>query len=149
MTSFLTSCACLLAAVLACVPAAASAQQARVAVGSLERLALAPSGFIEPRPVEIWLPPDYAVKARAGKRFKVLYMHDGQMLFDATTTWNKSAWNVHEVLARLMREGLQGRPQADDYLRFLVQELKSAVDAKYATRTGPLDTAVMGSSMGG
>lgn len=191
MKSFLTSCACLLAAVLACVPATVSAQQARVTVGNLERLALAPSAFIEPRPVEVWLPPGYAAKVRAGKRFKVLYMHDGQMLFDASTTWNRSAWNVHEVLARLMREGkvadtlivgvfnidkqryieyfpqkfldemtpearaaflrdgLKGTPQADNYLRFLVEELKPAVDAKYATRTGPPDTVVMGSSMGG
>ncbi|MGX4640750.1 alpha/beta hydrolase [Massilia sp. SYSU DXS3249] len=192
MRSFLTTCACLLAGVLACVPFAAPAQaQARVAVGSLERLAMVPSKFIDPRPVEVWLPEGYADKARAGKRFKVLYMHDGQMLFDASTTWNKTAWNVHEVLARLVREGkvadtiivgvfnidkqryieyfpqkfldemtpaargaflrdgLKGSPQADNYLRFLVQELKPLVDARYATRTGPLDTVTMGASMGG
>lgn len=192
MRSFLKTFACLLAGVLACVPLAASAQaQARVAVGSLERLAMPPSKFIDPRPVEVWLPEGYADKARAGKRFKVLYMHDGQMLFDASTTWNRSAWNVHEVLARLVREGkvadtiivgvfnidkqryieyfpqkfvdemtpaaraaflrdgMKGSPQADNYLRFLVQELKPLVDARYATRTGPLDTVVMGASMGG
>jgi enterochelin esterase-like enzyme len=139
----------------------------------------------------VWLPEGYAAKARAGKRFKVLYMHDGQMLFDPATTWNKTAWNVHEVLARLMREGkvadtiivgvfnidkkryieyfpekfldemttaaraaflrdsLKDVPQADNYLRFLVQELKPLVDATYATRTGAEHTAIMGSSMGG
>jgi len=87
-------------------PAAASVPAAaRVSVGKLERLALAPSKFVEARPVEVWLPDDYAAKARAGKRFQVLYMHDGQMLFDPATTWNKTAWNVHATLARLMREG--------------------------------------------
>jgi enterochelin esterase-like enzyme len=192
MKSLLKSCACLLAAVFVCLPPGAAAQAlARVSVGTLERLAVPPSKFIEPRPVEVWLPEGYAAKARAGKRFKVLYMHDGQMLFDPATTWNRTAWNVHEVLARLMREGkvadtiivgvfnidkkryieyfpekfldemttaaraaflrdsLKDVPQADNYLRFLVQELKPRVDATYATRTGAEHTAIMGSSMGG
>lgn len=172
-------------------PAAATAPAARVTVGKLERLALAPSKFVDARPVEVWLPDGYADKVRAGKRFQVLYMHDGQMLFDASTTWNKTAWNVHETLARLIREGkvddtiivgifniadnryfeyfpekfldemspearaafvregLKHQPEADDYLRFLVQELKPVVDAKYATRLDAAGTFIMGSSMGG
>jgi enterochelin esterase-like enzyme len=192
MKSLLKSCACLLAAVFVCLPPGAAAQAlARVSVGSLERLAVAPSKFIEARPVEVWLPEGYAAKARAGKRFKVLYMHDGQMLFDPATTWNKTAWNVHEVLARLMREGkvadtiivgiwnnarfraseyvppkflermpaaaregyerkfLENRPQADNYLRFLVTELKPLIDRRYATQSDQAGTFIMGSSMGG
>lgn len=195
MKSFAKACLCL--PLLLCVapalaePPIAAPAMARVSVGKLEQLALAPSKFIEPRPVEVWLPDGYAEKARAGKRFQVLYMHDGQMLFDPSTTWNKTAWNVHETLARLMREGkvrdtiivgvfnidrnryveyfpqkfldempaaereafvrdgLKSAPKADDYLRFLVQELKPAVDRKYATRTDAAGTFVMGSSMGG
>lgn len=195
MKPFVQACLCLpllLSALPALAgPPAAAPAMARVSVGKLERLALPPSAFIEPRPVEVWLPDGYAEKARAGKRFQVLYMHDGQMLFDASTTWNKSAWSVHETLARLMREGkvgdtivvgvfnidknryveyfpqkfldempsaeraaflrdgLKSAPKADDYLRFLVQELKPAVDRKYATRTDAAGTFVMGSSMGG
>ena len=36
---------------------------------------------------------------------QILYMHDGQMLFDSTTTWNRQEWKVDEVLGRLMAEG--------------------------------------------
>lgn len=42
-----------------------------------------------------------------------------------------------------------GEPVSDDYLRFLAQELKPRVDAQYRTLTGPEDTYLMGSSMGG
>ena len=202
MKLFVNACLCLsvLSAALPVMAAPAAAPAvapsvapsvARVSVGTLERLALAPSKFVEARPVEVWLPDGYAEKARAGKRFQVLYMHDGQMLFDASTTWNKTSWNVHATLARLMREGkvadtiivgifnidknryfeyfpekfldemspearaafvrdaLQHQPEADDYLRFLVQELKPVVDARYATRPDAAGTFIMGSSMGG
>ncbi len=199
VTLFAKACFCL-SVLSAAVPALAAPAApaaagepaaARVTVGKLERLALAPSKFVEARPVEVWVPGDYAAKVRAGKRFQVLYMHDGQMLFDPATTWNKTAWNVHETLARLMREGkvedtiivgvfnisknryfeyfpekfldemspdtraafirdgLKHAPEADDYLRFLVQELKPAIDAKYATRVDAAGTFIMGSSMGG
>jgi predicted alpha/beta superfamily hydrolase len=43
---------------------------------------------------------------------------------------------------------LSGRPRADQYLRFIVEELKSAIDRKFATRPGRDDTVIMGSSMG-
>jgi len=197
---FAQACLCLSIAASAALSAALPAQAAppaaapalaQVAVGKLERLALPPSKFIAPRPVEVWLPDGYADKARAGKRFQVLYMHDGQMLFDARTTWNGTAWGVQDTLARLMREGkvddtivvgvfkieqnryfeyfpqkfldemalearavfqregLKSAPKADDYLRFLVQELKPFIDANYATRRDAAGTFVMGSSMGG
>ncbi len=200
MKPFAQACLCLSIAASAALSAALPAQAAppaaapalaQVAVGKLERLALPPSKFIAPRPVEVWLPDGYADKARAGKRFQVLYMHDGQMLFDARTTWNGTAWGVQDTLARLMREGkvddtivvgvfkieqnryfeyfpqkfldemalearavfqregLKSAPKADDYLRFLVQELKPFIDANYATRRDAAGTFVMGSSMGG
>lgn len=72
-----------------------------VEVGRIERLEQFPSKFIDPRPVDVWLPPGYT----PDKRYAVLYMHDGQMLFDASQTWNKSAWNVHLAVARLMQAG--------------------------------------------
>jgi enterochelin esterase-like enzyme len=118
-------------------------------------------------------------------------MHDGQMLFDASTTWNKQAWDVDDVASKLLaagplrdvivvavhnngkkrfaeyypqkfmahlpetaragliERGLEGPPLADAYLRFLVEELKPAIDARYATRPGRDETLLMGSSMGG
>jgi len=48
--------------------------------------------------VDIWLPKSYS----ADKKYAVLYMHDGQMLFDANTTWNKQEWMVDEVVSDLI-----------------------------------------------
>jgi len=155
--------------------------------GTVERIAHFPSRFVDARNVDVWLPEGYS----AAQHYNVLYMHDGQMLFDPATTWNKQAWGVDVTMARLMAQGqipptivvgvwnndtyrhaeyfpekhlsflpaalraqyvtqtLQGRAQADNYLRFLVRELKPAIDRRYATHTGPAHTFIMGSSMGG
>jgi len=53
------------------------------------------------------------------------------------------------VRQQFIDQGLQGRPRSDAYLRYLVEELKPAIDAAYATRPGRESTFVMGSSMGG
>jgi len=50
--------------------------------------------------------------------------------------------------ARFIKEALAGAPLADRYLRFLVEELKPAIDARYATLPGRESTFLMGSSMG-
>lgn len=55
---------------------------------------------IAPRNVDVWLPEGYSAK----KKYAVVYMHDGQMLFDSTTTWNKQEWGVDETLSKLMGE---------------------------------------------
>jgi enterochelin esterase-like enzyme len=55
---------------------------------------------VEKRHVDVLLPEGY----KPGKRYDVLYMHDGQMLFDSTTTWNGQAWDVDDAVSRLMRE---------------------------------------------
>ena len=73
----------------------------KVSSGRLERLDADPSRFIGPRTVQVWLPDGYD----PATRYNVLYMHDGQMLFDASTTWNHQAWNVDATLGRLIREG--------------------------------------------
>jgi len=161
------------------------------ATGRIERLASQPSQFVDARHVDVWLPDGYAQAVAAGQRFAVLYMHDGQMLFDASTTWNKLAWRADVALSGLMqagriqptiivgiwnngpwrhseyfpqkwlpglpaavrerftREDLRGKPQADAYLKFVVQELKPLIDARYATLPDRAHTFVAGSSMGG
>ena len=179
----------LLAMAAALFAGAGFAQALQVpSAGRVERLANFPSKFVDARHVEVWLPPGYDPQAN---RYAVLYMHDGQMLFDARTTWNKKAWNVDAVAARLMTEGkvqdfivvgpwnngkfrhaeyfpgkflahlpeavrqqfidkaFHGQSKSDAYLRFLVEELKPAIDAKYATRPEREATFLMGSSMGG
>jgi enterochelin esterase-like enzyme len=78
----------------------ASAQMAEVKSGTLIRHADFSSQFVTPRHVDVWLPTGYD----ASQKYAVLYMHDGQMLFDASTTWNKQAWEVDEVLGRLLNE---------------------------------------------
>ena len=54
--------------------------------GNIERIDIFPSKYIVPRTVDVWLPKNYSNT----KKYNVLYMHDGQMLFDATTTWTIS-----------------------------------------------------------
>ncbi|MEI8029969.1 MAG: alpha/beta hydrolase-fold protein [Comamonadaceae bacterium] len=159
----------------------------KVTSGMIERIANMPSKYVDARNIDVWLPDGYD----PGRRYSVLYMHDGQMLFDASTTWNKQAWEVPSTLSRLIREGripetivvgiwnndkfrhseyfpekflpflnqpirsqlidegLQGQPRAERYLRFLVEELKPAIDQRFLTRPEREHTFVMGSSMGG
>lgn len=159
----------------------------QVGSGRIERLAAFPSRYVDARPIDVWLPEGYT----AAKRYQVLYMHDGQELFDPSIAWKGRAWHVDLTLGRLIRDGkvpptlvvgiwnngklrhseyfpqkflpavspdfrrqfeaeyLQGRPQADAYLRFIVEELKPEIDRRYATRSGKDGTFVMGSSMGG
>jgi len=66
--------------------------------GRLIRFKNFKSGYVQPRNVDVWLPENYD----ASKKYAVLYMHDGQMLFDSTTTWNKQEWQVDEIFTRLL-----------------------------------------------
>lgn len=138
----------------------------------------------------LWLPPGYDGSA---ERYSVLYMHDGQNLFDAATAMGGQTWGVAPHLAALqeqgavrptlvvgiwstadlareygpaapiealppeLREVLLGEPVtpgglptlSEQYLRFLVEELKPAIDAAFRTRPARAETFIMGSSMGG
>lgn len=58
------------------------------------------SEFIPARDVMVMLPPGYD----EAQSYPVLYMHDGQMLFDSTTTWNKQEWGMDEVVTKLIHE---------------------------------------------
>lgn len=72
-----------------------------VSEGRLERHKAFSSEFVAPRHVDVWLPEDYSSR----KKYSVLYMHDGQMLFDSATTWNHQEWGVDEVINRLVVQG--------------------------------------------
>lgn len=69
--------------------------------GRLERIPDFPSQFVDTREVWVWVPTDWPDTTRFG----VLYMHDGGMLFDAGSTWNRQAWEVDEVAPALMQGG--------------------------------------------
>jgi len=118
------------------------------------------------RHVEVWLPPGY--DADSSRRYPVLYMHDGQNLFDPRIANTGVDWGVDEAVARLFRQGTippvivvgvwstaergaEYSPwhRASSYARFLIEELMPRVNAAFRTLTGPENTAVMGSSMGG
>ncbi|MBE1287853.1 MAG: esterase [Alteromonadaceae bacterium] len=62
------------------------------------------SDFVASRRVSVWLPKQYQSLTARGQRFAVLYMHDGQMLFDASVTWNQQEWGVDETAQTLINE---------------------------------------------
>lgn len=75
-----------------------------VGAGTLLRLDSAHSaGYLgAARPLDVWLPSSYDGK----RKHAVLFMFDGQMLFDGTTTWNGQEWNVDETLDSLIDKRL-------------------------------------------
>lgn len=119
-----------------------------------------------PRNVTVWLPPSYAKKR--GERYPVLYMHDGQNLFDPKTSYAGVDWRVDETITSLVKGnkldecivvGVHNTPdrlaeysiseKGIWYQKFLVEELKPFIDSNYRTRVEAEHNAVMGSSMGG
>ncbi|WP_291133361.1 alpha/beta hydrolase [Flavobacterium sp. UBA7682] len=77
-----------------------NAQNIKVSKGKVQRFESFKSQFVDDRNVDVWLPNDYS----ENEKYAVLYMHDGQMLFDAETTWNQQAWEVDEVAGKLNAE---------------------------------------------
>lgn len=71
-------------------------------VGRIDTYPLFASSFVAPRRVSVWLPEQYDALIAQGRRFAVLYMHGGQMLFDAKVTWNQQEWGVDETAQALM-----------------------------------------------
>lgn len=159
--------------------------------GKLYRIEAFPTDYIQPRPVDIWLPDNYSNL----NKYAVLYMHDGQMLFDSTTTWNQQEWKVDEWASKLMslnqtklfivvavhnipeirwldlfpekaflnieaskrqellENGMNNMKNVslngDNYLKFIVEDLKPYIDENYSVYTNPENTFIAGSSMGG
>lgn len=68
--------------------------------GRTESISNFNSAYVAARNVDIWLPPGYDDK----QKYPVIYMHDGQMLFDANSTWNKQEWGVDDVVGVLIEE---------------------------------------------
>jgi enterochelin esterase-like enzyme len=118
------------------------------------------------RHVEVWLPPGYDTSG--SQRYPVLYMHDGQNLFDPRMAAGGIDWGVDEAVVRSVRAGRmppiivvgvwnssrrvqEYSPWAEGpaYARFLIEELMPRVNREWRTATGPAQTGTMGSSMGG
>ena len=139
--------------------------------GRLVRLGLIPSRFAAPREVVVWLPPQYDGRA-TGRRYGAIYMHDGQNLFEPHTSFIGVDWGVPVTLSALTAAGIveptlvvgvwntplrmsEYMPDfepvglSQDYLRFLVEELKPLIDSRFRTQSDPWHTSTMGASMGG
>ena len=76
-------------------------QSPEVSMGKIQHIENFPSKYVDVRNIDVWMPDGYSVS----EKYAVLYMHDGQMLYDAATTWNKQSWEVDEVAGKLNREG--------------------------------------------
>ena len=81
--------------------AAAPLRPVRVSAGTIVDLGIVQSKFTDPRRVVVWLPPGYKPR---GPKHSVLYMHDGQNLFDKATAGFGMEWEIDEQLARLIRD---------------------------------------------
>lgn len=125
------------------------------------------------RDVIVYLPPTYLENASA--RLPVVYMHDGQNLFDPALAFGGVTWGVPETMNAAANDGRfreaivvgvfntaarideytptmdaqYGGGKGDLYLRLLVEELKPRVDAELRTLPGREDTVLLGSSLGG
>jgi predicted alpha/beta superfamily hydrolase len=75
--------------------------------GTVLRYAAMPSAQVAARNVDVWLPPGYDKDAT--QRYPVIYMHDGQNLFDPATSYGGIDWAVDEVMTQLIADG-KARP---------------------------------------
>lgn len=123
------------------------------------------------RGIWVYTPPNYNVASAA--RYPVLYMHDGQNLFDARTSY-AGEWGIDEVMDSLIKKGINpsivvgidngadrireynpsdndkyGTSLADGYLNFIIEQLKPYIDSTYKTKPDAANTMIAGSSLGG
>ena len=125
------------------------------------------------RDIIVYLPPDY--DQDQARRYPVLYMQDGQIIFDSATSFfagkerqmdeRAEALITQQTIEPLIIVGIYSaglarmneftpataRPsgQADLYGRMLIEEIKPFIESQYRTLNGPSNTALGGSSMGG
>jgi len=122
------------------------------------------------RKIWLYLPPDYA---KGKKHYPVMYMHDGQNIFDEYTS-GFGEWGVDECADSLIKNGKPaciivgidngpnrmneynpydfkdfGKGTGDQYLEFIVKNLKPYIDKHYRTLPTNDNTIIAGSSMGG
>jgi len=167
----------------------------KVENGTVVRIDNLNSNYVPKRKIDVWLPKGY----NTNKKYSVLYMHDGEMLFDSSITWNKKNWLMQEPITKLISEnkikevivvgiwnGGERRhseyfPQkpfemlsldqkvtikeavrknnasvfnshevnSNNYLKFIVEELKPYIDKNFSTNSNSNNTFIAGSSMGG
>jgi len=133
--------------------------------------------FKNTRFLRVWLPPEYDAAENAARHYPVLYLNDGQNLFESSTAFAGVEWQVDETADRLIREGvvppmiivgmdntgkdrlreymphrsmypMMLRVQGRHYPEFLMKEVMPFVEGNYRVATGPENTGLGGSSLG-
>lgn len=153
-------------------PTPAQPEKRHTAAGNVQPLiTLEMKALQRSRTIRIYLPPNYGV---TDKRYPVLYMHDGQNLFDEFSSYS-GEWGVDEALNTLARShqlelivvgidngGEQritelnpwdhadyGKSETHGYLDFIVNQVKPYIDERFNTLADRDNTGLMGSSLGG
>jgi len=157
--------------------APSAAMRARGATGDLRLHEFQSRVFRNTRFLRVWLPPNYDDAENSGRRYPVLYLNDGQNLFEAASSYAGVEWQVDETADRLIREGgvppmiivgidhagkdrireymphrsmnpMMLRVQGRYYPDFLIKEVMPFVGRNYRVAAGPENTGLGGSSLG-
>ena len=143
--------------------------------GQLRKHEQFPSRFLRnQRDLIVYTPPGYARQSL--RHFPVLYLHDGQNLFDSAISFIQGQdWHVGQTADHCIQAGTVapliivgmyntktrireytptevpklGGGRADRYAKFVIEEVKPFVDREYRTLSGPQHTGIGGSSLGG
>jgi enterochelin esterase-like enzyme len=147
------------------------------AVGDLRLHEFRSRIFRNTRFLRVWLPPGYDAAENSERHYPVLYLNDGQNLFEASASFTGVEWQVDETADRLIREGtvppmivvgldnagkdrlreymphrsmypVMLRVQGQRYPDFLMKEVMPFVEQSYRVATGPENTGLGGSSLG-
>jgi enterochelin esterase-like enzyme len=146
-------------------------------VGELQKRTFTSTTFGDPQTLRIWLPPGYNNPTNAQKNYPVLYMLDGEKLFDACTSSFHHEWQIDETLTRLIDDGTiepiivvgidsPGKRRADEYIpyadplfsapephgklfpEFLATEVLPLINREFHAMSDADHTAIGGSSYG-
>ncbi|RAK04144.1 putative alpha/beta superfamily hydrolase [Halanaerobium saccharolyticum] len=129
------------------------------------------------RKIRIYLPPSYSTEKN--RNYPVLYIHDGQNVFEGKKSYSGESWNLHQKAEQLIKENLieeiiivavdnmeeerlseyahqdgffegeKVKGRGFDYEKFFIRELMPFIGQHYRIKKGSENTALMGSSMGG
>jgi pullulanase len=119
----------------------------------------------QPRDLYVYLPSGYK---KSSVKYPVLYVQDGQNLFDPKRAFAGQTWNALATLNELIERKIitpiivvaidntsermdEYIPEnrGDDYLQYLVETIKPQIDLAFRTKVNPESTGILGSSLGG
>lgn len=147
------------------------------ATGDLRLHEFASKVFRNTRFLRVWLPPGYDDAENQSRHYPVLYLNDGQNLFENSTSFTGVEWQIDETADRLIREGVippmivvgidnAGRSRLREYMphrsfqpmlirvqgtrypSFMIREVMPFMQRNYRVATGPENTGIGGSSLG-